>query len=57
MRHILKCQECGKYTISEECSCGGKTVENKPPKYSPEYKYAEYRRKEKEQERKEKGLL
>ena len=48
MKHILKCQDCGKYTLSEKCSCGGKAIENKPPKYSPEDKYGDYRRRVKE---------
>lgn len=44
MRHILKCPECKSYGISEECSCGSKRIEPKPPKYSSEDKYAKYRR-------------
>ena len=44
MKHILKCEKCGKYTMNEICSCGGKALNPKPPKYSPEDKYAEYRR-------------
>ena len=44
MKHILKCQNCGKYLISAVCTCGGKAVENKPQKYSPEDKYGHYRR-------------
>ncbi|NTV24387.1 MAG: RNA-protein complex protein Nop10 [Nanoarchaeota archaeon] len=57
MRHILKCTSCGKYTLTEECSCGGKTLENKPPKYSPEDKFGEYRRQAKEEERKKQDLI
>lgn len=49
MKHILKCQSCGKYTMSEKCSCGGKAVLIKPAKYSPEDKYGHLRRKAKEQ--------
>ncbi|MCM2325263.1 MAG: RNA-protein complex protein Nop10, partial [Candidatus Woesearchaeota archaeon] len=49
MKHILKCIECGKYILSESCPCGGKAIEHKPPKYSPEDKYADYRRKVKEE--------
>ncbi len=44
MRHILQCLKCGKYTLNEQCSCGGKAASFKPPKYSPEDKYAGYRR-------------
>jgi H/ACA ribonucleoprotein complex subunit 3 len=57
MKHILKCQKCNKYLISEKCSCGGKPIENKPPKYSPEDKYGEYRRKVKEEEWKKEGKI
>ena len=42
MKHILKCQKCDKYTLSNKCDCGGKAIENKPPKYSPEDKYGAY---------------
>lgn len=37
--------------------CGGKAVQSKPPKYSPEDKYASYRRKAKEEMLKKEGLL
>lgn len=57
MKHILKCTSCNKYTLNEKCSCGGKAVNPKPAKYSPEDKYSEYRRKVKEQTLKEKKLL
>jgi H/ACA ribonucleoprotein complex subunit 3 len=57
MKHILKCQSCGKYTLSETCTCGGKAIEHKPPKYSPEDKYADYRRQAKEEMWKEQGFL
>ena len=30
--------------MKEVCSCGLKTITPKPPKYSPEDKYAKYRR-------------
>ena len=57
MLHILKCQKCGRYTLSEKCECGGIAVSPKPPKYSPEDPYAAYRRKAKEEERLERGLV
>ena len=45
MRHILKCEDCQEYTISEECpKCGKRAVSMKPAKYSPQDKYAKYRR-------------
>jgi len=57
MRHILRCAECGNYTMKEMCSCGGAAITPKPPKYSPEDKYAGYRRKAKEEQRKKEGLI
>lgn len=47
--HILKCEHCSSYALSETCSCGGKRIPVLPPKYSPEDKYASYRRKYKEE--------
>lgn len=55
--HILKCQNCNKYCLSEKCECGGSAIENKPPKYSPEDRYASYRRKVKEKQWKKDGFL
>ncbi len=58
MRQIMKCPRCGSYTMKEICPrCGVKTIIAKPPKYSPNDKYASYLRKAKENERKQKGLL
>lgn len=57
MKQILKCQNCSKYTMKESCSCGGTAVTVRPAKFSPDDKYAEYRRRVKEQERKEQGLI
>ena len=57
MKHILKCQECSTYTLKEKCKCGGKAVTVKPPKYSPEDKYAGYRRKAKKQALEKEGIL
>ncbi|HJX05775.1 MAG TPA: nucleolar RNA-binding Nop10p family protein, partial [Candidatus Nanoarchaeia archaeon] len=45
MHHILKCPSCGNYGLSAKCSCGQTRAKPKPPKYSPEDKYADYRRK------------
>jgi len=55
-RHILRCIECGSYSMDEKCGCSGKAVSPKPPKYSPEDKYASYRRKIKKKELRERGL-
>lgn len=57
MRHILKCKKCSAYTLKKQCGCGGEAVEAKPPKYSPEDKYAKYRREVKEEELKKEGLI
>ena len=47
MNHIMKCSKCGKYTLEDSC-CNKKTISPQPPKYSPEDKYADYRRQYKE---------
>ncbi|MFP4000635.1 MAG: RNA-protein complex protein Nop10 [Thermoplasmata archaeon] len=48
MKKIKKCLSCEEYTLQDHCErCGKKTVDPKPPKYSPEDKYGEYRRKQK----------
>jgi len=58
MRHILKCPKCGQYTLKNKClKCGVKTINPKPPKFSPQDKYAEYRRKAKADMLKKKGLI
>jgi H/ACA ribonucleoprotein complex subunit 3 len=49
-KSILYCEKCEEYTLHSECpKCGSKTIQRKPPKYSPEDKYAEYRRQAKEE--------
>ncbi len=55
--HILRCEKCSSYSMTEVCACGGRAVSVKPPKYSPEDKYAELRRKVKRPALEEKGLL
>jgi rRNA maturation protein Nop10 len=57
MRHILKCTGCGNYTMKEDCRCGSKAFSPKPMKYSPMDKFADYRRKAKEDEYKKRGLI
>lgn len=49
MTHILKCENCGSYSLKEECDCGSKRERVRPAKYSPEDKYAKYRRAFKEE--------
>ncbi|MCX6767829.1 MAG: RNA-protein complex protein Nop10 [Candidatus Micrarchaeota archaeon] len=47
MKLLKKCG-CGNYSMRDECpACGAKTFSVHPPKYSPEDKFAEYRRKAK----------
>lgn len=49
MTHLYKCPKCDEYTLSEKyCpKCGSLVTDPKPPKYSPQDKYGEYRRKAK----------
>ena len=55
-KHIYKCISCGKYTIKEECSCGGKAMLPRPPKFSLDDKYADLKRKAKKEELIKRGL-
>ena len=43
--------------MKEQCVCGGKAVAVIPAKYSPEDKYAKYRREARREELIAKGLL
>jgi len=57
MKHIFKCPKCKTYTLKKICNkCQDKTRSSKPPKYSPQDKYGDYRRNQKKQELKEKKL-
>lgn len=41
---MLRCTNCGRYTMSEKCpSCAGEAVTVHPARYSPDDKYARYR--------------
>lgn len=51
MVNILKCPTCGSYGLKEMCICNTKRLTVKPAKYSPEDKYAKYRRMAKEEEK------
>lgn len=53
MRRILKCPGCGLYTLNKECKCGGVALTVRPPKYSVDDRYAEYRRRAKEELKKD----
>ncbi|MBS1267140.1 MAG: Ribosome biogenesis protein Nop10 [Candidatus Woesearchaeota archaeon] len=57
MNKILKCKKCSKYTMKPKCSCGGKAVTVKPPKYTLDNKYAKYTRKAKLEKRQKQDLL
>ncbi|MDP7506040.1 MAG: RNA-protein complex protein Nop10, partial [Candidatus Woesearchaeota archaeon] len=48
---ILKCKECGQYTMEKNCpKCNGEAVSVIPAKFSPEDKYGKYRRAQKQKE-------
>ncbi len=57
MKHILKCSSCKKYSMNEDCLCGGKAVTVRPPKFSLEDPYGKYRREAKQEKLKKEGLL
>lgn len=58
MKHLFICNSCKDYTLKELCpKCKQKTSMPKPPKYSPEDKYAKYRRVTTLEERKKSGLI
>ncbi len=57
MARLLRCTACGRYTLSEACPCGGTAASPKPPKYSPEDRFARFRRQAKEEQRKQEGVL
>ena len=47
MKKILRCEDCGKYTMKDVCLCGGKALTPRPAKCSIDDKYGNYRRKAK----------
>ncbi|MFW9920541.1 MAG: RNA-protein complex protein Nop10 [Candidatus Thorarchaeota archaeon] len=53
MPHLYKCTKCSGYTLNDRAcpSCGSDVRSPAPPKYSPQDKYGEYRRKAKKQAR------
>ncbi len=56
MKKILRC--CGTYTLKEICQkCGSKSKNIAPAKYSPEDRYAKYRREAKLAFYKKEGLI
>ncbi len=45
MKHLHTCRQCMAYTMRETCPrCNAPTERAIPPKWSPEDKYAKYRR-------------
>ena len=48
---LRRCRECGEYTLNQsKCPrCGGSVYTPIPPKFSPDDKYAKYRRMMKEE--------
>ena len=56
-KHIYKCSSCEKYTLEEKCSCGGKAIFPRPPKFSLNDKYVGLRRKVRKEELEKKGLV
>lgn len=57
MKHILKCMDCGEYTMKDACVCSGKALTPKPAKFSIEDKYGSYRRKAKLEAFKKEGYI
>ncbi|MGP3666891.1 MAG: RNA-protein complex protein Nop10 [Candidatus Bathyarchaeota archaeon] len=47
---LRRCKKCGEYTLNKiSCpKCGGEVYTPAPPKFSPDDKYAKYRRMMKE---------
>jgi rRNA maturation protein Nop10 len=54
---ILRCKQCGSFSLSTSCSCGQVCTNPLPPKFSPEDNYAKYRREAKLLERKKVDLI
>ena len=58
VQSILKCKSCNNYTLKEVCpKCGGEAITCRPAKYSPEDKYASYRRQAKKEQLQKEGLI
>ncbi|UCE73344.1 MAG: RNA-protein complex protein Nop10 [Methanomassiliicoccales archaeon] len=54
MRTLLrKCEECGRYTLKDKCSCGNMTIVPQPARFSPQDRFGKYRRILKNQKAKE----
>lgn len=57
MHDIKYCPACRKHTLKDVCDCTLPTAPVFPARYSPQDRYASYRRKAKEAERKAAGVL
>lgn len=56
--HIRKCMDDQRYTVEKNCPvCGKETILPRPPKFSPQDKYASLRRESKKAELQEKGFF
>jgi H/ACA ribonucleoprotein complex subunit 3 len=52
MSKLLYCKNCGTYTLEKTCKkCKNKTISKNPPRFSPQDRYGEYRRKLKKLEK------
>ncbi len=57
-KRLFFCTACQQYTMKDFCpACEQKTGVRKPAKYSPEDKYAQYRREAKTEQRKKQELI
>ena len=53
MKHILRCEKCGRYTMKAECC--GETKTTKPARFTE--KFAKYRKEARKEDLKKRGLL
>ncbi|MEF8879575.1 MAG: nucleolar RNA-binding Nop10p family protein [Candidatus Thermoplasmatota archaeon] len=57
MVELFYCSNCEKYTLNKVCKkCERQTIKKKPPRYSPQDQYGEYRRKLKKLEKDKKKI-
>ncbi|UCG69485.1 MAG: RNA-protein complex protein Nop10 [Thermoplasmata archaeon] len=57
MRSLLrKCKVCGRYSLKDLCLCGNETSVPIPPRFSPQDRYGEYRRRLKDINKKESNV-
>ncbi len=56
MKRILKCTSCNTYTL-QETHCETATIQPKPPKFSLDDKYAQYRRETKKADLEKRNLI